>query len=115
MEKTTLSVLAFCLGAGGVAHAQEMIDLQTLRVLEENQISLEEYQAITERFPGLSGNIITAGNYDSGGSVVTAGNYDSGGSVITAGNYDSGGSIVTEGNYSSFDLQLFRQLENMPS
>src|SRR5947199_355017 len=101
MEKTALSVLAFCLGAGGVAHAQEMIDLQTLRVLEENQISLEEYQAVTARFPGAARSIITGGNYDASNSVVTAGNYDAGNSIITAGNYDAGNSILTSSNYDA--------------
>src|SRR5436309_1863222 len=105
MEKTTLSVLAFCLGAGSVAHAQEMIDLQTLKVLEENQISPEEYRAVAARFAGVPGNIVTSGNYESNGSVVTAGNYDSTGSVVTSGNYESDAGILTDANYASFDLE----------
>ena len=126
MEKSTLSVLAFCLGASSLAHAQDMVDLQTLKVLEENRISVEDYKRVAERFPQASfrstvtasnydsNSIVTSGNYDSN-SIVTSGNYDSGNSIITSANYDSGNSILTAGNYEAVDPELLKELIEMPS
>jgi hypothetical protein len=127
MDKTTLSVLAFCLGAGGVARAQEMIDLQTLKVLDEERASNDEYNQVAGHFPGvLRSNItaanydtinsnLTAGNYDTVNSNITAGNYDTVTSNLTAANYDTVNSNVTSSNYGFVDPDQLSRLEQMPS
>lgn len=136
MDKTTLSVLAFCFSAGGVAHAQEMINLETLKVLEENQISVEEYREFAERFPGVRKNAsvtdanydtfnsnLTAGNYNTFNSNITAGNYDTFTSNLTASNYDTFNSNTTSGNYDTFnnsplssvEIDQIRRMREMPS
>lgn len=125
MEKSALSVLAFCLGAGGVAHAQEMVDLQNLQVLDEQRIDATEYEKILGGPNGRSSiithanydsnhGILTSANYDSNHGILTSANYDSNHGIITHGNYDSNHGILTAGNYSHLDPET-DSIEEMPA
>ena len=92
-EKTLgLSALVFCLGTSAAANA-ESIKVQALRLLSENRITVDEYQAMVKESTGGIGSYVTAGDY---GSYVTAGDYAS---YITDANYAD---YITAGNYADY-------------
>jgi len=105
MEKSTLSVLALCLSASGAAaHAEPTLSIETLQVLEENQISVEEYRDFAERYPDVRKFAsVSAGNYDTFNGNLTAGNYNTFNSNTTSGNYDTFNGNTTSGNYNTFN------------
>lgn len=89
----SLSALVFCLGAGQVANA-ESIKIQALKLLQEQRISYDEFQAmITVQKGGIDSNYVSSGNY---ASYISEGNYAN---YISAGNYAD---YISAGNYANY-------------
>ncbi len=94
----SLSALVFALGASQAAQAE--VNIQSLEISEESQLSEEEFRALakartasTSSTWGGSSGYISSGNYS---SYISSGNYAN---YISAGNYAD---YISAGNYASY-------------
>ena len=89
----SLSALVFCLGAGQAVNA-ETIKIQALKLLQEQRISYEEFQAMIKvQSGGVDSSYISSGNY---ASYISSGNYAN---YISDGNYAD---YISAGNYANY-------------
>lgn len=93
----SLSALVFALGASQAAHAHSDVNIQSLEISEESQLSEEEFRTLasakTASTWGGSSGYISSGNYS---SYISSGNYAN---YISAGNYAD---YISAGNYASY-------------
>lgn len=99
-KKTTLATIAFCLSTAQAYGSTQEVDLQTLQLLQEERVSVEEFNQAYR--PSAGGNYsrfsISDGNYSR--FSISNSNYSR--FSISDGNYSR--FSISDSNYSRFSI-----------